>query len=69
MVARMIDLQELGKALAHSGDVTMNIRFFKVGKGNCIQVMVFYCENVQLALMVSPSIATGRTRSERRVGE
>ena len=27
-----VDLQKLEKALVHSGDVTLNIRFFKVGK-------------------------------------
>ena len=31
-VAGMVVLQKLGKALVHSGDVTMNICFFKVGK-------------------------------------
>ena len=32
-VAGMVVLQKLGKALVHSGDVTMNTCFFKVGKG------------------------------------
>ena len=56
-VAGMVDLQKLGKALAHSGDITMNICFWWEG-GNCIQVMVFLCENVQLALLISPCITT-----------
>ena len=29
----MVVLQEVGKTLVHSGDVMMNICFFKVGKG------------------------------------
>ena len=56
-VAGMIDLQKLGKAIAHSGDVTMNIRFWWEG-GTCIQVRLFLCENFQLSLMISPPIAT-----------
>ena len=31
-VAGMVVLQKLEKALVHSSDVTLNIRFFKVGK-------------------------------------
>ena len=31
-VAGMVVLQKLEKALVHSGDITLNIRFFKVGK-------------------------------------
>ena len=31
-VAGMVVLQKLGKALVHSGDIMLNIRFFKVGK-------------------------------------
>ena len=31
-VAGMVVLLKLGKVLVHSGNVTLNIRFFKVGK-------------------------------------
>ena len=40
-VAGIIVLQKLRKALVHSGDVTMNLCFFKGERGDCIQVMVF----------------------------
>ena len=47
----MTVLQKLEKALVHSGDVTMNMCFFKVEKRCCIQVMVFLGDHVAQAAM------------------
>ena len=37
----MLVLQKLEEALVHSGDITLNICFFKVERGDCIHIMVF----------------------------
>ena len=56
--------QKLDKALVHSGDVTLNIRFFKVGRGDCIHVMFFLGGHVAQAAMRLATGSMARVRSQ-----
>ena len=58
----MVVLQKLGKALVHSGDVTLNVAYvpLKWERGGCIQVMIFLGGHVAQAARCLATSSTHR---------
>ena len=63
----MVVLQ-IGKALVHSGDVTLNILFLRWERGDCIQLMVFVGGQVAQAARCLATGSTARVRSQEWEG-